>query len=668
MLSSLPPRGPPGPVIDNIRDGETVHQRVLILFGRVSLAHGVAPGHTPFVSVHSNNGGYPAQSWPINSGYWKALCVLEPGLNTVTVVTEDGSARPYSNISINYTPQLDAPPLRLVIVAAKDSDMTFDAPPDRRGPGQNDLQSAIARLRCAAYLWQAFMSENMYRHGFGRRTFRLEEDVDVDTLSSADAKSGTRRLTAKVHVLRSQFTMEEIRDPHRSQQYSPKDGEQMRENQFDIAGMALDAAKDELGFGEPAYIACLSLDSKWDPEMRLIRGHAALGGGTDERRLAVFGSHTTFTWPASLEGVVPAFTDSTPTDTRYTSNDNGECGVNWKCCNIGMGAFLHEVGHALTLSHTPTGIMSRGFNNFNRTFMIVEPGYAAPVLPANENGAHWHRVDSVRLRFHECLRMPSDTHRRIMLRAETDGSMRSIQCFPASGGRIIMKCHAGIAMVEAWVNDSYKHHVEFPLGQVGVVDPPKQVEINIEEIAATCGASGSCKIKLEITSANQGIHIIEDARAFLRESVVQIAPRNFGQSPISAMKTSKLGSGQMEGSRSYQVVFPNAPLERIVIHHGSYIDGIHFFFADGSDKLCGNRNANVLDFPLFGDERIAYIKVRAGFWIDGFEIFTTSGRSTGWIGSHGGGEHILDVPEGTQLAGFEVSCASWLDSICAIYV
>lgn len=34
------------------------------------------------------------------------------------------------------------------------------------------------------------------------------------------------------------------------------------------------------------------------------------------------------------------------------------------------------------------GIMSRGFNNWNRTFMAKEPGYG-PIPPEDEKGSHW---------------------------------------------------------------------------------------------------------------------------------------------------------------------------------------------------------------------------------------------------------------------------------------
>ena len=36
--------------------------------------------------------------------------------------------------------------------------------------------------------------------------------------------------------------------------------------------------------------------------------------------------------------------------------------------STGLGASLHELGHTFDLAHTPTGIMSRGFDDIYRTF------------------------------------------------------------------------------------------------------------------------------------------------------------------------------------------------------------------------------------------------------------------------------------------------------------
>ncbi len=41
----------------------------------------------------------------------------------------------------------------------------------------------------------------------------------------------------------------------------------------------------------------------------------------------------------------------------------------WANYSTGLGASLHELGHTFDLAHTPTGIMSRGFDDIYRTFL-----------------------------------------------------------------------------------------------------------------------------------------------------------------------------------------------------------------------------------------------------------------------------------------------------------
>ena len=77
------------------------------------------------------------------------------------------------------------------------------------------------------------------------------------------------------------------------------------------------------------------LDSHWDKKVGTIRGHAALGGGDDQIKLAIFGSHSLQSYPAHIEEVVPAFSDCTRTDTNHVANDCNEAGSNWEAANIG---------------------------------------------------------------------------------------------------------------------------------------------------------------------------------------------------------------------------------------------------------------------------------------------------------------------------------------------
>jgi hypothetical protein len=104
------------------------------------------------------------------------------------------------------------PPVHLAVVLAKDSEGHFESPPDR----PSGLEEGIKKLRTAAYLWQAYTAEQMFRNfpgtpgngGSARRSFRIEEEWMNDTLSLQE--TDVWRMSAKVHVVRSALSMEGI--------------------------------------------------------------------------------------------------------------------------------------------------------------------------------------------------------------------------------------------------------------------------------------------------------------------------------------------------------------------------------------------------------------------------------------------------------------------------
>ncbi|KAK9711811.1 hypothetical protein K7432_007563, partial [Basidiobolus ranarum] len=160
------------PSIINVQNGENIYQRVLLVYGRAG------PEGSRFenvVTVQSSN--FPPIQWPVVDSYFKCLVHLQPGPNQV-VFSYEGRQ---TYLELVYTPPLQNPPLRLVIMLAKDSPAQLDAPECKRN--ECGLEGAIERFRCAAYLWQAFTSEQMARNGFGRRTFRMDENYQEDTLS-----------------------------------------------------------------------------------------------------------------------------------------------------------------------------------------------------------------------------------------------------------------------------------------------------------------------------------------------------------------------------------------------------------------------------------------------------------------------------------------------------
>ncbi|KAJ2848333.1 hypothetical protein IWW36_003359 [Coemansia brasiliensis] len=144
----------------NITQNEVVYQHYIIIHGQVL----EAKGKDDKIVVHHPK--LPSLEYPAIDGYFKAVVELASGINELTFEYKQGATViSQSMLTINRGTFTDKPPLKLAILLAKDSPETFDAPPEAQGPGLNDLEAAVNKMRCCAYLWQAYMAEMMYRNG-----------------------------------------------------------------------------------------------------------------------------------------------------------------------------------------------------------------------------------------------------------------------------------------------------------------------------------------------------------------------------------------------------------------------------------------------------------------------------------------------------------------------
>ena len=172
------------------------------------------------LTVSRVDDGFPPTYWPVSDSHFKALVYLNPGPNklrfdfTSPKLENSNSSNPIhsSYLTLHMLPSLIAPPLQLIVLLAKDSPETFDAVPARVEKEGNGLETAIRKFRMAAYLWQAFTAEQMYRNKLGRRVFRMEEEWVTGTSNYRDRENGTMRSEAKVHIIRCDKTVAEIRD------------------------------------------------------------------------------------------------------------------------------------------------------------------------------------------------------------------------------------------------------------------------------------------------------------------------------------------------------------------------------------------------------------------------------------------------------------------------
>jgi hypothetical protein len=572
-------------------NAKQVYQKVLLVHGTIG-----EPSHLPIdgtLTVSRLDDAFPPISWPAYDSRFKALVYLLPGANRLRFdfwspkLASGGPGPVHSTyLTIHMIPPTGSPPLQLAILLAKDSPGTYDAVPRRIEREGNGLELAIRKFRMAAYLWQAFTAEQMHRNKLGRRTFRFEEEWMTGTANLRDRELGTQRSEARIHVIRTNKTVAELRDVNLAQQ-NPK-----ASNPGGLFGIAADAVRDYFKpqKGQKLYVSVLLLDAHWDTQSKTLVGHAALGGKVGDLSLAIFGSHCLQSYPASFEEVVPAFSDCTPTDTNHVCNDCNDAGSSWEAANIGIGAHLHETGHLLGLPHRESGIMLRDYVRLHRTFLTREAystrtrSKGGPVLLDDECG--WHRLDCLHFRNHPCFRLPSDPN---------PNPDPSVQGWPLGKGCLVATAASGIAYVEilAENDDVCRAWIEY-LPQNGA-PVQRAVTLNEQELRSKLPeAKRKGRLRISVKSFAGGHLDIDDfGKAVSKEACVKI-PSAVPGLPKTALKGMKLGHSKMEGSQPCEFIFTSSlrqdrVLSKIVIYHGFAVDGLEFVYDDDSRQLFGKK-------------------------------------------------------------------------------
>ena len=541
-------------------------------------------------------------------------------------------------------PPTSSPPLQLAILVAKDSPETFDAMPARIEREGNDLDLAVRKFRMAAYLWQAFTAEQMFRNRLGRRAFRFEEEWTLGSSTYRDADLCTMRSEAKVHIIRTDKTVEEIRDLDKAQQYHKAT---KKNALFDVAAEAVKNYFKPLP-GQKQYVSVLILDAHWDTEAKTIRGHAALGGSAGANlQLAVFGSHCLQSYPASFEEVVPAFTDCTPTDTNHVANDCNQAGSSWEAANIGIGAHLHEVGHLFGCPHQESGVMLRDYVTLNRSFVAREAyctrtrSRGGPV--AVEDECKWHRLDCLRFRSHPCFRLPNDP----VLHPDS-----SVQTYPVDNNSVAIMATTGISFLEVFTDgdDVCRTWIEYPV-ENGI--PQRQIVLSEQDLRARVPEGKRvAKLKVCAKSYGGGSVDIPDFKALCsKESAVKL-----GSTGRLGFRGQKVGLSRLKGSVPQEVVFmpreskgQSRVVSKIVVFHGKAVDGLEFIFDDGSVEMFGKKGGkpggDIFEFGKLLAPREIFWCSPPGMW------FT---KQNCWL---------TDIRRGEYLTGFHVRSGAWLDGI-----
>lgn len=422
----------------------------------------------------------------------------------------------------------------------------------------------------------------MSRNKLGRRAFRFEEEWTTGTSNWRDIDNATMRSEAKVHVIRCAKTVAELRDTQLAQQ----NPHATRANE--LHAIAKETVRDyfKLQPGQKCYVAAMYLDSHWDRDAHLITGHAALGSAEPDISLAVFGSQALQSYPSSIEEVVPAFTDCTPTDTAFVANDCNESGSSWEAACVGIGAHLHEVGHVFGCPHQESGVMLRDYVRLNRSFTTREP-YSTRTkekggLVLTKDECNWHRLDCLRFKAHPCFQMPGDLQR---------SSDDSVHVWPVDNGNVIVTAPSGVSFMEIFTEGDDVCHYWQEFGD-GNGNGPIQahIQLNEQDIRSRLPEEKKkSKLRLCIKSHGGGNCDVEDLNALTgKASKLKLAN---GQ---MAFRSMKLGVSQMAGSTPEEVVFDSAIKQKSLMtfvrfYHGMALDGIEFFYEDATSQLFGKR-------------------------------------------------------------------------------
>ncbi|RYP49025.1 hypothetical protein DL768_005216 [Monosporascus sp. mg162] len=626
------------PRISNVTENVWVSQKILLVSGTIGEPSQRLVDGT--VTVSRLDDGFPPTSWPVCDSHFKALVYLTPGANRLRFdfsspkLSNSGTSNPIhsSYLTVHMVPPMNSPPLQLAILLAKDSPGVFDAVPPRVEKEGNGLETAIRKFRMAAYLWQAFTAEQMYRNKFGRRVFRFEEEWMTGSCSQRDREMGNMRSEARIHIIRTDRTVAELRDLDRAQQ-NPK-----AKKKGDLYSIAADAVKNYFKPlpGQKHYVSVLLLDSHWDKASKTVTGHAALGGNAGDLHLAVFGSHCLQSYPTSFDEVAPAFTDCTPTDTNYVANDCNDCGSSWEAANIGIGAHMHETGHLFGCPHQESGVMLRDYVTLNRSFVAREAystrtkSKGGLVIEADE--CTWHRLDCLRFRSHPCFRLPNDP---------TLNPDESVQAWPVENGQVIVTAATGVSFIELYAEGDDVCHSWLEYGsENGSIQRNlclKEQELR-EHLPPNKRRS---KLRVCIKSHGGGNLDIDDFTSLCSKA----SSFKLGSGQL-AFRSKKLGMSKMENSQPQEFVFTsslhqNRVLSRIVFYHGFAFDGIEFFYDDGESQLFGKRGGkpggDSFEMDIRRGEYITGFFVRSGFWIDAVQVLTSLGRRSPIYGNaHGG--------------------------------
>lgn len=308
--------------------------------------------------------GNKTTKWEVRESSFKALILLSEGVNTLQVKLESSPEEIIGNFTFTYDSSLinnwnrENKMIKRVIpihFVCSDHDGSFQAT-----EGAHTAEIARQKIGVAALMYQTFCAEALKCN----KTFGLEMESERTNMPYVQTFKSKKWTRSSLEALGDHFN----------------DG-------GCAAWSAIYEELEENDMHNPNFIYfCILAGSKYNTTTHKTQMGTALGGG----KLALWTDATLYSYAKNVDEIVKCFLDNRKVDVNKLPDDSCYRGSYWANYSTGLGAAMHELGHCFGCPHTPGGIMARGFDDFNRFFMISEAGdNQAIITKTHELGAFW---------------------------------------------------------------------------------------------------------------------------------------------------------------------------------------------------------------------------------------------------------------------------------------
>ncbi|KAI8630785.1 hypothetical protein F5Y19DRAFT_33784 [Xylariaceae sp. FL1651] len=654
--------------LTNILNEEIVYQRCLLVTGT---CHDFADAED-FVAVKTRDSFHqisPQHNWPVANGSFSCLLMLHAGPNKVDFELYHKNKIYGSNrIIIQYQPLLQLPPLHLAIMVARDSPLLIDCPQAKRGAISNahsSLEAAIVKLRIAAYMWQALTAEDCRRRGLGRRTFRLDEEWGLDTTTVASLQRSSSDdcmdTVAKVHVVRSEKTVAELRNPQFAQKV-----DRTRNGLYGFFEQALNIYGAPFLSSSRPVVAGMILDSHYSHDQGKILGHVAQAHhNTSGMSLGVFGSHTTYAWPRFLEEVPSCLLDPTACGDAV-ANDHGQCFALKDACCVGQGSMFDQVRRAFGVEDPIQPWKTNFIASWSNAFIAQQS--RLPWIP-------WDLEGALRMLAQDHFRLPGDKKLSVTEK-ESPVTIKCVldeedePCFEAV-------CMAGIARIR--FRSRSTKEIDFLKRDTDQLDNlvrpgPLNYLITAKMLRTELDKADNAEV--EVLGMHGKTRKIRNIWQFLADQPFIKVP---GTSLILSKRSAKPKQLDTSDLRSWALLLKRrsgldpsgfTTANQIDLRIGAVMDGAVVYYSDGSKCNCGIPSQNDYGGHLSEDKslseteafRISRVCVNTGpphnnYELRGCRMTLSNGESWGALNNHTDDvmEHLICEPD-ERIIGFFGRC------------